>query len=44
MSNNLDAPVLNMLNEWNGHYIELIIIIKHCTLIDTIYLLTLNIS
>ncbi len=19
MSNNLDAPILNMLNEWNGH-------------------------
>ncbi len=25
-----------MLNEWNGHYTEYIIIIKHCTLIYTI--------
>ncbi len=31
MSNNLDAPILNMLNKWNGHQTELIIIIKHYT-------------
>ncbi len=27
----MDAPILKMLNEWNGHQIEFIIIIKHYT-------------
>ncbi len=31
MSNNLDAPILNMLNKWNGLQIEYIIIIKRYT-------------
>ncbi len=31
MSNNLDAPILNMLYKWNGHQTEYIIIIKHYT-------------
>ncbi len=31
MSNNLDAPILNMLNQWNGHPAEWIIIRKYYT-------------
>ncbi len=31
MSNNLDAPILNMLYKWNCHQTEYIIIIKHYT-------------
>ncbi len=31
VSNYLDAPILNMLNEWNGHQTEYIIILKYFT-------------